>query len=108
MQLARAHAIALYMDLVMTYCHNPERWAAAKSTVLAAGRLALPYCLKELRGWVSRGGMALGAHPPLCLHGVLRLETLPAYSEKTCERLWYCLQCWWLVRTALGLYVSNT
>lgn len=63
MQLARAHATALYMDLVMTYCHNPERWASAKSTVLAAGRLALPYCLQQLSGWLACGGMALGAHP---------------------------------------------
>ena len=69
MQQARANAISLYMDLVISYCHDPERWASAKSTVLAAGRLALPYCLKHLSGWLAHGGMALGAHPPLCVHG---------------------------------------
>ena len=65
MQKARASATSLYMDLVTTYCANPERWASAKHTVLAVGRLALPYCVKQLNDWLARGGMALGAHPPL-------------------------------------------
>ena len=64
MQTARMHALALYMDLLRSYSRCPKRWASAEGTVHAVGRWALPYCLKELRGWLSRGGMALGASPP--------------------------------------------
>ena len=54
------------MNLLMTCGAHPERWATAERTqnILATGRLALPYCLKQLRGWLSRGGMALGAPAP--------------------------------------------
>ena len=64
MQLARVPALALYLDMVRSYSSYPERLASTKGIVLAVGRLALPYCLKELSDWLSRGGMALGASPP--------------------------------------------
>lgn len=64
MQEACGHALSLYEDLVTTYSRCPKRWAFTKGTILAGGRLALPYCLRELRGWLSRGGMALVSRPP--------------------------------------------
>ena len=51
----------------MAYFTNYERYPVG--TAHAMGRVALPYSLKQLGDWLSRGGMALGAPPTVCLQG---------------------------------------
>ena len=64
-QRPRARAHKLYDDIAAAYGSNPKHWASADGATRAVERAALPYSLKQLSEWLSRGGMALGA-PPLC------------------------------------------
>ena len=61
---ARQNALLLYTDIAVHYGNDPQRWASLKSTMLAVGRLALPTSLKQLSGWLARGGLAQGAPSP--------------------------------------------
>ena len=63
MQCARTVALALYTDIIKAHSRDSERWASAREPMLAVGRLALPYSLKHLSGWLASGGLALGAPP---------------------------------------------
>ena len=59
----RTHALAVAKDMVKLKGRYPERWASAMGAVLAVGFSAVKYSLRELNGWLSRGGMTLGAPP---------------------------------------------
>ena len=65
-QSARAQAQELYKTIAASYGAEPERWASANGAADAVGRVAVPYSLKQLNGWLSRGGMALGAPRSWC------------------------------------------
>ena len=61
----RARAHKLYNVIAEAYGSAPKRWASADGAARAVDRVALPYSLKQLSEWLSRGGMALSA-PAFC------------------------------------------
>ena len=65
MQSARARAQKLFTFIATAYGADPKRWASTNGAAHVVNRVALPYSLKQLNEWLSRGGMALGA-PIIC------------------------------------------
>lgn len=62
-QRARVHAERLYTDIAVAYNISCERCPIG--TARAMIRVALPYSIKQLSEWLSRGGMSQGAPPPM-------------------------------------------
>ena len=63
-QVARATALVLYNYITIAYSRDAGRWASKEGVASAMDRTVLPYSIKQMRDWLSRGGIALGA--PLC------------------------------------------
>ena len=67
LQLARPAALYLYHNMAVRFGQSSFLWMDTEGMADVLGRLALPYSLRQLSGWLSRGGMALGAPPTVCL-----------------------------------------
>ena len=101
-QHARHDAAKLYGDIARGYGCNPKGWASMNGAAHALSRVALPYSLKRLSEWLSRGGMALGAPCVLLGDGVL--------IKKLFQMLAPCVfayrvegAAWWHLYAACGL-----
>lgn len=65
MQLARSYALTLLVEMPVSPARDLEQYKKPpQSVVLAVSRVALPYSLKQLSGWLARDDRALGAALP--------------------------------------------